>query len=692
MAIQSTNAGIDFQQRVSALMMILMEFEIDINTVLSVDISEQIKKLNFEAVDKIDDLVITTATNRKIYMQMKRNISFSEEENSEFYSVCAQFVGQYVKKNPEDLAYILVTRTQASSNITIKLKRILDGIRLANSMNIKSDLNKSEVALLEKMEKIIVNEYERLLGNKISKGELLDLLTKIYIEVFDVEAGESFEKNIKLILYCRLEGNIEEFWGMLISKALQYAANRNCLNKEVFHRQIEKYLVTSENKDKQSHFEWGDENTEIAIQNDFVIAFGNYEMNRKMRMDDPNEKVIFIMELCRFNEGKKKNSLQYIAPNIMKWGDDFSFEIMYRCSSRSRIEKFINAGGLTPYNAEYTKVIYAPIRGELDDVKVDLEYENAIKKSIFSKKACKCVNCGKAIFDYEAYSIEIDNMECSGQAGFAHKECVRPIDRILGIVNIPNARNYSYLKNFDINLWIKLLVKGKQAWGNIAGLKQNIYQFVVDTDEVFTDGKYCVKTILSDGNTRYATNRGVIHRMCRASAEEFAQKLNEEYQENSKQGNPLCYSSETYVYGNYEQLLAQMDGKEKLLECVCAEVAVYNDTIAMMYNESETYYAPLIYLSVEGEPVIFDEIFPLITNPLELNYYLENWKNAGIVIENYEVCIIKEDSDFILKILSLITNGIRPIVDMVIGKDRRLIKGCVIYTMRELKEMNFINS
>ena len=102
-------------------------------------------------------------------------------------------------------------------------------------------------------------------------------------------------------------------------------------------------------------------------------------------------------------------------------------------------------------------------------------------------------------------------------------------------------------------------------------------------------------------------------------------------------------NNDIYVYGPYEQLLVQMDGKEELLECICAEVAAYNDTIAKMYNDSETYYAPVIYLSVEGEPVIFDGIFPLITNPLELNYYLGNWEKAGITIENYEVreCNIK---------------------------------------------------
>lgn len=96
--------------------------------------------MNFEASDKIDDLVITTEENKKIYLQMKRNISFSTEEASEFYGVCGQFVKQYCENNQNDLAYVLVTRTQASKNVTVKLKRILEGIRLSNGIDIKKIL------------------------------------------------------------------------------------------------------------------------------------------------------------------------------------------------------------------------------------------------------------------------------------------------------------------------------------------------------------------------------------------------------------------------------------------------------------------------------------------------------------------------------------------------------------------------
>lgn len=55
------------------------------------------------------------------------------------------------------------------------------------------------------------------------------------------------------------------------------------------------------------------------------------------------------------------------------------------------------------------------------------------------------------------------NLDCSHKAGMIHKECLRPIDRILGIAKIPNIDKHDYLKNFDVALWIKLLLNGRQV-------------------------------------------------------------------------------------------------------------------------------------------------------------------------------------------------------------------------------------
>lgn len=694
MAIQPTNAGIDFQQRVSALMMICMEFEIDIDMLFEFQIKDKIEKLNFEASDKIDDLVITTSENKKIYLQMKRNISFSGEEDSEFYGVCGQFVKQYCENNQNDLAYVLVTRTQASKNITVKLKRILRGIRLSKSIDLKDNLNADEIKLLEDLEVNIQKEYTKINGIQITKDILTKILCKFYVEVFDIEEGESFEKNIKLILYSKLNVDVNLFWNMLISMAVQYGANRRCLIKSYLQEQVKGYIISHTNTESESLLEmtWDSLNTEVEVQIDYVVALGSNESKKELGVEDSDKNIIFIMELYRFDKCEKKQSLKYTAPNIMEWKNGLSFEILFRCSTRSRLEQYIESGALKQYDDENTKVVIYPIKTEVEEDDVEKAYKELIKKSIESQKECKCINCGKAIFQEEAYLVEIDNVECNVKAGIIHKECLRPVDRVLGISKMPSTDQYNYLKNFDVNHWLKAILKGKRAWENIDNLEQKISPLVIDTDEVFIDGKYCVKTVLNNGAVRYATHRGVIHRMSKIDAEDFASKLRENYEEAQKEHNPICYSSETYVFGPYNQLLIQMHGKEELLECVNAQVAIYNDTIAKMYNESNTYYAPITYLSVEGEPFIFRGIFPLITNPLELNFYLNNWKRAGIEIENYEVNIISDDSDFILKMLSLILNGIRPIVNLVIGKDINIIKGCIIHTMREMEMMNSVEN
>lgn len=70
----------------------------------------------------------------------------------------------------------------------------------------------------------------------------------------------------------------------------------------------------------------------------------------------------------------------------MKLGNDLSFEILFRCSSISRIEKYIADGGLAHYADNYKKVIYVPARGKFDKEKVEVAYEDLIKNQLFPKK------------------------------------------------------------------------------------------------------------------------------------------------------------------------------------------------------------------------------------------------------------------------------------------------------------------
>ena len=228
---------------------------------------------------------------------------------------------------------------------------------------------------------------------------------------------------------------------------------------------------------------------------------------------------------------------------------------------------------------------------------------------------------------------------------------------------------------------------GKQAWGNIEKMAVQCPQMTIDTDEVFHDGNYCLYQILENGDRKYITNRGVIDRISKREAELLQRKFTINMKKAKAEGNPFGYSSESYIYGNYSQILEQVGDKEEFIECVETKVGLYNELVARLYNDCETYYTPIIYLSVEGEPFILPNgIFPMLTNPFELPKYIKNWENIGFTMPDYEVCIIKDDNEFILKMISLITNSILPVVDGMFGSDGKMLRGIHLHLMWEIQK------
>ena len=130
MGTQPTNAGIDFQQRVSAWALINMLAEIDLSNTMDIGDEIYIKKVAFESEDIIDDLVIHTKKNESIYLQMKRTASLTiQNEKSDFYKAINQFVQTYVLNSTENASYVLVTSSKSSTPIKDELRKILNSVR-----------------------------------------------------------------------------------------------------------------------------------------------------------------------------------------------------------------------------------------------------------------------------------------------------------------------------------------------------------------------------------------------------------------------------------------------------------------------------------------------------------------------------------------------------------------------------------
>ena len=90
----ATNSGIDFQQRIAAL--VLSHMLVDVNNYSALQLGDElnVNEVRFETNNNIDDLVLQTTSGR-VLIQAKRSLSLSDSTNSEFSAVLKQFVAQY---------------------------------------------------------------------------------------------------------------------------------------------------------------------------------------------------------------------------------------------------------------------------------------------------------------------------------------------------------------------------------------------------------------------------------------------------------------------------------------------------------------------------------------------------------------------------------------------------------------------
>lgn len=626
---------------------------------------------------------------------MKRGISLSEDPNSDFFGVCKQFVNQYICNNPEDFAYVLTTSNNASKQVTEKLRRILDSIRTAQSLSIVDDFNDKEKDAFDKIRNNISNIYYEITGKGISEGDLQKILKRVYVEVFDVEKGQSYEKIIKTILYSNFVVSVDLFWSTLISLALSFASNRQIITRDKLYKDLQIYLSGNSRFD-ESNIEEGESINNIVFQDDvfeskmdYVVANCNEE-SLKLLIDSDKEikgnNVLFIIELYRFdNFGKRK--FKYISPNYLLLANGIRFEVIYRSATQKGLYRYIESN---EFKEKYTDNYQFVVLGanDCDEGNSFIEiHSEFLKKCVTANTNSKrnCLICGKSVFQEETYICELDDDTVENDAGLIHKECIIPVNRVIGIVYKSGDEDFSHLKYFDISLWIRLIKDGQFIFNGMPKTNERIFQIAVQTDSTSSIGNYCVKVILENGTYQIVMRKGKIHRFSKKNAEKFVLELNEAFKKGNEQNNPLCYSNESLSFSDYDNLVRLFGSQEEFIACVGAEIAMYNESSAKLYEKCKNFYAPLIYLVSDDKPLIIKDVFPIFTDPLEIHKILNTWLQAGIYIKDYEIVIMKDDNEFNLIVIEMINRGVRPIIDIRMGRNGELISGYPVHTMFELE-------
>ncbi|WP_133249247.1 hypothetical protein [Abyssibacter profundi] len=211
----ATNSGIDFQQRIAALVVAQVIAEVNDFSSLQIGDAIDVEGLRFETNDSIDDLVIVTSQGCS-YIQAKRSLSLSERINSEYSSVLRQFVSQHIEGGTDEDRYVLATSPRASKRITNELRKLTESARFNETGSSENPLTHAEREVFDRTKSLIQAHYLEKTKTQITDAEFDALFKKIIIANIDIEEGAPLETAILTLLSSKSRVSPELLWGSIL--------------------------------------------------------------------------------------------------------------------------------------------------------------------------------------------------------------------------------------------------------------------------------------------------------------------------------------------------------------------------------------------------------------------------------------------------------------------------------------------
>ena len=687
MGTQPTNAGIDFQQRVSGWILYNMVTDMDLANSIDIKENTYIEKVAFETRDIIDDLVVTTIKDEILFFQMKRTVSLSQSEDSDFYKAVNQFVRQYALEEKSANNYILITTSNTSSPIKNELKKILESIRLNPLSFIENPLNKSEKFAFDRFKSLIKEIYKNVTSKDMSEQQFLEFSSRMIITVLDIESGMAFEKSVLTAISGKINTvSPQSFWSILISTSLSLASSRMSVLSNELKDRWKNYLdkpqkvVSSEDAEKYLDLVIKDDN--FSAGKDVILVEDNVEFE-----EDFSNKMLY-MELFRFDDDGKKR-LQYVDNNFVVLQNGIKVKVLHRTATTAGMERYlVENKEILPYKE---LIIIAPVK-DFENVEQELPvkmhkewcqiYINENKKEFMN-----CLHCGKGISE-KSYVIEIDDLYEHSILGLVHQDCLRSIDRVIGLIISDLFDENDFLKKFDYNLWLTSIKDSQALLNNIKNSKMPpllnmIWDPFGGANNHFNN---CIKINLSNGDFRYILERGKVDRFNKSEAKKTAKTFNENFEKN-KSENPIGYTSINNIFGTYSQLISHKDDNEDIIECISAEVEKYNNHIGIQHNTNKNYYAPLVTISLSEteELLIINERLVFISDPLTLKNYINNWEKAGVELKGYELNILSTDDEFDSLMREYDRREIRGVINPILNRMGDFSQGVLLDNINKLR-------
>lgn len=673
----ATNAGSEYQQRVSSLFLVCMLLRVKVSDILGLPSDGAPIEVSFETQEPIDDCRVTLDDGTRMNLQIKRSISLSEKTKSDFYSVIDQFVQQYLSDKDRKSRFILATSSRSSSSITRILKKILESTRSCGLDFESTVLNEKEISVYNILKNVIKTVFNAKVGFTITDTALFQLLARTHVEVFDIEQGDSLERAILTLLATKSSVSPTLVWHSVLSNALRFSSSRMTVSHNYFLPLFEKYLKTNDSKQRYNE------------DNDFFeIGFsGEFSCGRDVvLLEGPNDSVV-VMEFYRFDE-MGRSRIKYENGFILL-ENGLTGKLIRRFATFAGLERYVKALE-SVYSSKKVTIVESKIPADYEDSEWVLRHKEYCHELIRNNHSFQtCIHCGARINERQAVVVEVDYMPRKDTIGLVHKGCINPMDRILGSTDIEFFKRYEFLDGFDIATWVKYVVRGQ---GLINGVESHISSMDVvivgwNGEATKRSGNYCIKVLLKDGDARYVLRRGKIDRMQDEEARSQAVTMNNMIASCKITKDPLGYTSETGVFGKYSLLLRTKRGNEKIVEAVTTEVERYSKLLEIE-EQCPEYYSPLVRVIVDEKMVVLKRHVVLLSDPLKLPDFLESWRLAGTELHNVTLDIIKDDIEFDSLVEDTFLEDLGVVIDPVLDQEMNLVKGYIIKDINSPDDVN----
>ncbi len=240
----ATTAGIDFQNRVAAWLAVRVLAETVAQPLWGWPANSSLRFIRCETEQPVDDILVGSSNDDLAFIQVKRTISASSGSDSALASVFDQFARQVLRPaltttpprvwdrrfNAVRDRLVLAIGRDSSGTIATDCRDALAKLRLLPSGSLADPaFNAAEKTVLETIRGHAATAWCSHDGRMPDEANLLALLKATYVEVIDVEAGGSGEREAKELVRRSVVGDPAQAdlaWARMLEICTGYSRNR----------------------------------------------------------------------------------------------------------------------------------------------------------------------------------------------------------------------------------------------------------------------------------------------------------------------------------------------------------------------------------------------------------------------------------------------------------------------------------